>query len=103
MNLIPLQSVPNQQLSTVLEENRYNISVKETKGVMGVTIVRNDITIIENVRATAGTLILPYLYEELGNFVFLNLDEDVIYYSNFGTSQNLYYLTAADLAALRSA
>jgi hypothetical protein len=102
MNLISLQAIPNQAFFIILEGNRYNISVVECAGVMGVSITRNDEIIIENIRATAGTPLLPYLYEEDGNFMFVNINDEIIYYPNFGSTQNLFYLTVADLQNLRS-
>lgn len=101
MNNINIQSIPNQAFSVTLDANRYDISIIETAGVMAVTIARNDVIIIENVRATAGTFLLPYLYEEFGNFQFLNINEEVIYYPNFGATQSLVYFSPDDLNYLR--
>ena len=98
---ISLQPIPNQSLSIVLESNRYDITVKETNGVMSASISRNDVLIVDNVRITAGTFFLPYIYQDDGNFYVLNLNNDLIYYTNFGTTQNLYYLSVQDLANLR--
>jgi len=102
MNLVPLQALPNQTVSTVLEGNRYDITIQETNGVMAATVLRNDIPVISGLRITAGTLLFPYLYEESGNFIFLNLNDDLIYYPNFSLSQNLFYLTVADLVTMRA-
>lgn len=101
MNLIPLQSLPNQSLSTILEGVRYDISIVEASGIMSCSVTRNDVLIIENVRITAGTFIFPYEYQEAGNFVFLNLNDDLIYYTNFGTTQNMFYLAEQDLINVR--
>lgn len=101
MNLLQLQAIPNQQLSTILEGVRYDFRIVETNGVMSATITRNEVPIIENIRLTAGTFLLPYLYEESGNFIVLNLNDELIYYTQFGSSQNLFYLSAADLVTLR--
>ena len=68
---------------------------------MSVTIEMNDEVIIQNVRATAGTFLLPYLYQENGNFLFFNLNEELIYYTNFGATQTLVYLSPQDLEYVR--
>jgi hypothetical protein len=102
MNLLTLQPIPNQSFSTLLENVRYDISVHETNGVMAASIIRNEVLIVDSIRITAGTLLLPYRYQENGNFIFLNLNDDLIYYPNFGASQNMFYLSVADLANLRS-
>lgn len=102
MNTIKLQAIPNQKISIILEQSLYDITVRETNGVMSATIVRDGNIIVEGERIVAGTLILPYLYQEVGNFIFLNLNGELIYYTNFGASQNLVYLTENDLINLRS-
>lgn len=102
MNNLSLQQIPNQAFSITLDGDRYVISIVETSGVMSVSISRNDVAIIENVRATAGTFILPYEYEENGNFLFFNINEEIIYYPNFGNTQNLIYLSVDDLNYLRA-
>lgn len=101
MNIIPIQSLPNQSFSVTLNGARFDISVIETNGVMSASIAINGTPVIENVRATASTFLLPYLYQENGNFLFLNMDEKIIYYTNFGISQSLIWLSPDDLAYLR--
>lgn len=102
MNNIPLQSAPNQTFTLTLNGARFDISIIETKGVMSVSVLINSIPIIQNVRATASTFVLPYLYEEEnGNFLFFNLNEELIYYPNFGVSQSLFWFSPGDLAYLR--
>lgn len=101
MNIIPIQSLPNQSFSVTLNGARFDISVIETNGVMSASIAINGTPVIENVRATASTFLLPYLYQENGNFLFLNMDEKIIYYTKFGVSQILIWLSPDDLAYLR--
>lgn len=101
MNNIPIQLLPRQSFSTILNGSRFDIFIVETNGVMSVSIEINDIPVIQNVRATAGTFLLPYLYEENGNFMFFNINEEIIYYTNFGSSQTLVYLSPDDLNYLR--
>ena len=101
MNYLNIQTIPNQSFSVTLDGNRFDISIVETAGVMSVSISINDVVIIENVRATAGTFLLPYLYEENGNLLFLNTGEDLIYYTNFSSTQQLVYFSTDDLNYLR--
>lgn len=101
MIVLPLHAQPNQSFSTVLDGNRYDISIIETNGVMSATIIRNSVTIVENIRITAGTFLIPYRYLENGNFYMTNLNEEIIYYPSFGASQMLVYLTAQDLINIR--
>lgn len=101
MNVIPTQALPNQSFSVTLNGARFDISIVETNGVMSASIVIDTVPIISNVRVTASTFLLPYLYEENGNFLFLNMNEDLIYYPNFGISQGLIWISPDDLAYLR--
>lgn len=99
---IPLAAVPNQSFSIRLEDNLYNFTIKETNGCMGVTIVRNDITILSNVRAVSKYLLIPYQYLESGNFYITTLNDDLPYWDKFGISQSLIYVTVAELAGFIS-
>lgn len=101
MNNIPLQTIPNQAFSVTLNGARFDISLHAGIGVMSASITINDIIKIENVRCTAGTFLLPYLYEEFGNFLFFNLNNEIIFYPNFGSTQSLVYISPDDLNYLR--
>jgi len=98
---VPLQAVPNQQLSIQLGVSRYDITLKQALGVMAATVLRDGVTLIENVRLVAATPVLPYDYMEDGNFALTTADEDLPSYEQFGITQYLVYLTADELATLR--
>jgi hypothetical protein len=99
---IELAAIPNQTVSIRLDDQLYRITVKETRGTMAVDIVRDDETLVQGARIVAGTPLLPYLYMEVGNFVLLTEDEEYPYYTKFGDSQNLVYVTPAEIATLRN-
>lgn len=100
---VGLAAVANQSLSIQLDERFYDISMREANGVMSATIVRDDVTLVSNLRVTAGTPLLPYRYQEAGNFV-MTTDEDAIpYWDQFGVTQFLVYLSEAEVTALREA
>jgi hypothetical protein len=101
MNNIQIKPIPNQQFSVNLNGVRFDITISALNGAMGVTIAMNGVVIIENTRATAGTFLLPYLYQENGNFLFFNLNDEIIFYDHFGATQTLVYLSPADLDYLR--
>ena len=102
MRQIEIQPIPNQSFSVRLENSLYNIVIKEARGIMGMTISRDNVKILDNVRLTAGFPVLPYLYEEVGNFIITNMNDDLIYYDKFGVSQFLYYVTSAELLTIRA-
>lgn len=100
MRLINLAAIPNQKFSVLLEGLRYDLTFKEARGVMVVTIVRDDEIIVEGLRVVAGTPLLPYLYQENGNFMLVTENEELPEWTQFGTSQNLFYLTVAEIEAV---
>lgn len=98
---LSLTTVPNQSLSSRLDGSRYDITLKAVTGdMMAVSITRDGTAIVSGQRAVAGTPLLPYRYHEAGNFVFLTKDGAAPYYTEFGTSQALLYLTADEIEAL---
>lgn len=99
---VSIQALPNQSLSIQLDGFRYDITIKEANGVMSASVVRDGETLVDNVRLVSGTPVLPYRYQEQGNFALTTLDEELPYYTAFGITQFLVYLNDAELAALRA-
>jgi hypothetical protein len=101
MKEIPLDSIPNQSLSVVLDGDLYDLIIKETNGTMSVTIRCNNETILDNSRIVAGTPLIPFPYLERGNFMLLTLNEEYPYYTQFGITQTLIYASQTELEAIR--
>ncbi len=102
MQSIPIQAIPNQSFSITLDRNQWNFTLKTTNGVISVTLAKNNVTIIENLRAVANTLIIPAPYLEAGNFLFLTQNFELPDYTQFGITQLLIYIPAIGLTALRA-
>lgn len=104
MQTIPLQAIPKQSLTIVLENVLYDIALKETAGCMSVDIDRAGERIVSGARCVAGQLLLNYeaLEDGFGNFLFLTEGEDLPYWDQFGNTQTLMYASAEDLAAVRN-
>lgn len=98
--IVPIQTVPNQELTTFLDNNSYDITIKETNGCMSINLVRNNVVILSGFRIVAGQPIIPYEYLEEGNFIMLTQNDDLPFYTAFNISQFLYYYSLAELAAL---
>ncbi len=98
---IGIATVPNQTLSIQIDERAYDLTLRETNGCMSVTIVRDLVTLVTNLRVVAGTPMLPYKYQESGNFAMLVENEDLPYWDKFNVTQFLVYLSASEVAALR--
>lgn len=99
---IALVALPNQSFSLRLDSNLYNLTIKETNGCMCATIVRNNVTLLSNVRLVAQFPIIPYIYLEAGNFIISTLDDDLPDWTKFGISQTLLYVSEAELGELRA-
>jgi hypothetical protein len=100
---VGIATLANQALSIQLDERFYEIELREANGVMAATITRDGVTIVSNIRVTAGTPLLPYRYQEAGNFIMTTDSEAIPYWDQFGVTQFLVYLSAAELAAYRGA
>lgn len=100
---VALAAVPNQSFTTQILDRIYDLSLREANGVMSVSITRDEVPLVTNMRATAGTPLLPYLYQESGNFLIVTEADALPYYDQFGVTQFLVYLTAEELAAYRNA
>ena len=100
--IIPIDSVPNQNFSIVLDNNRYDISLKSSKTSTFATVTRDEVVLIQNVRCLGGTPLIPYRYlqADAGNFAFDTPNEQIPYYTNFGDTQFLVYLHATELEAI---
>lgn len=100
MKVIPISAIPNQSFSARLDNSLYDITIKEARGSMVISMTRDGATLLDAIRLTPGTPIIPYAYKESGNFVLTNINDDLPDYNKFGVSQNLIYLSAAEMAAL---
>lgn len=99
---VPIQAIANQSFTITLENNFYQISLKETNGVMSSSIIRNDILIQSNARMASGYFLIPYKYQQSGNFFMLTDNGDYPYYDQFGITQYLLYITQAELDFIQS-
>lgn len=100
---VGVSAIANQSLSIQLDERFYDIALREANGVMAITITRDDVALVSNMRLTAGTPVLPYRYQEEGNFIMTTDSEAIPYWDQFGVTQFLVYLNADEVAALREA
>jgi hypothetical protein len=102
MQNIPIQAIPNQQFSTVIDNNRWDISLKTTNGTVSCTLLRNGETIVDNARCVSGMRIIPCIYQENGNFAFVSQLQELPDYNKFGVTQFMIYLSPDELAVIRT-
>lgn len=98
MRTIALDSVPNQTLSVTLDNNRWDITIKEADGVMCATLNLNDVLVISGQRIVAGSPLIPYRYlQGSGNFWLLTEDDELPFYTRFGVDQQFVYASPGEL------
>ena len=99
---IPLQAVPNQSLSVLLDGNNYEIKIKSIGDeLMAIDIVKNNVSLIEGQRMVPSFFLIPYGYKgQDGNFSLITDNNEYPFYELFGISQSLLYFSPEDIAAL---
>ncbi|WP_143392881.1 hypothetical protein [Fimbriiglobus ruber] len=102
MMQVPLQAVPNQTLTVILDNNTWAVTLKTVEDTTVVSLTLNNTDLLDSARAVAGALIIPSQYEESGNFLFLSSNNQLPYYTQFGVTQSLVYVSAAELAVFRT-
>jgi hypothetical protein len=99
---VTLDPLPNQTVSLRLGDRLYTLTLKETRGVMSIDIIRDGAVLVSGLRLVAGTPVIPYRYLEDGNFILFTDSGDLPEYGKFGATQSLVYLTAEELAEVRA-
>ncbi len=100
MDVVGLERVPNQELSVRLGGRRFVLRIKEAAGVMVADVIVDGETVLLASRIVAGTPIIPYRYLEAGNLLLLTDGGQLPDYAQFGITQTLVFLSAAEIAAL---
>lgn len=99
---VSLAAVPNQTLSIDLDSSAYEITIHDANGAAACTIVRDGTTLVSGMRLTTGVPVIPYRYLETGNFIFTTQGDALPDFTQYGVTQFLTYLSAAELAAFRA-
>lgn len=103
--IVPLEAIPNQQLTIRLDDLRYTIRLNSVaESCCCATIDINGTTVLAGSRCVAGTLLIPYPYleGEGGNFLFDTPNDVIPAYEEFGITQQLLYFTNEELRELRA-
>ena len=100
--ILPVQAVPNQVFSVTLDQSVYDITLKTVGDFIAASIVRDGTTLFTSQRVVTGTPLIPYRYQEQGNFIFLTADDAFPFYEQFNVTQFLLYFTADELVTIRA-
>lgn len=111
MQLVQISAVPSQQFNITLGGNDYDIKIYSIDGAMAYDLdVNSQILDNNGVRLISGfkmfndVPLLPYPHQEIDGNLLLQISEDELPdYTRFGLSQFLYYLTASESEAYRTA
>lgn len=99
MNNITLQNIPNQEFDITLDEVDYTIRLRTVRDFTLADIEANGELLKSGVRCVPGIPLLPYKYlTRGGNFFFMCLDGNYPYYTQFGVTQELIYISDSELA-----
>lgn len=99
---VPIVAIPNQTMSIQLDNKQYDLAIYATSGVMAMDVVRDGVTLLTGQRVVSGYPVIPYSALEDGNFIFTTDNEEYPDYLQFGISQSLLFVTAAELSVLRA-
>lgn len=104
MLIIPIEQVAKQEFSVRLDDFRYIIALRETAGVMSVSIERDGVVLVQNMRTVANSPLLPFEYLEGGggNFAFRTENDDLPDWREFNVSQQMIYASADELETIRN-
>lgn len=100
MQTIPLQQLPAQAFSITLDQNQWSIDVKLVNGNIAFSFTLNGNLLINGIRAVPGYRIIPYDYLQAGNFALLTTAFEIADWTKFGTTQQLVYISQAEIDAL---
>lgn len=100
---IELQQAPNQSFSIDIDGVTFDITLKTASYTVADVYIGSDL-VISGVRVMPYRPIVPYEYLEqgAGNFFFVTDNGEYPSYSEFGMTQSLVYLTAAEVEALNA-
>jgi hypothetical protein len=102
MQQLPLQQLPNQSFAILLDGNQWNVLLKTAEDTTVASLTVNGASLLDSARCAAGAFLIPADYEEAGNFFFVTQNQQLPFYSKFNVTQSLIYISAAELAALRT-
>lgn len=94
MRLVALQAVPNQDLSFTFQGSTWRIRIMRLASRYGADVYRNEEAVCLGVPISPNWPIIPYPYQRThGDFIIDTPNGAELDESQFGISQNLYFLT----------
>ena len=104
MIIVPLQPIPAQTLTIVLDDVQWGITLRSVQGgVLAADFDRGGVRVVSGVRCLSSVVLIPWRSIEAGggNFVFDTPAFAFPDWQHFGDTHTLYYASAAELAEAR--
>lgn len=99
MRVVPIEALPNQELSINIDGNRWTLRIKVGRLCMFVDVYLNDVPVLLGQRIAVGTPVIPYDYLATeGNFILVVDDEQLPDWQQFGISQFLLYAAPGEIS-----
>ena len=103
MKKVNISAAMSQSFTVTLDDNSYTIGIRATSRGTLCDIAINGEQVFYGQMIIPGQFIIPYKYMEVsGNFVLSTNDDADIDYTEFGSSQFLYFYTGDELDEYRS-
>jgi len=97
MRNIEISAIPNQSFYFRADNVRFNMALREARGVMVFDLDIEQEPVLRGQRVLAGEPLIPFAYLEIGNFVMTTSNEELPRWEEFGKTQLLTYLEAAEI------
>lgn len=99
MRVVPIEALPNQELSINIDGNRWTLRIKVGRLCMFADVYLNDAPVLLGQRIAVGTPVIPYEYLATeGNFILIVDDEQLPDWQQFGISQFLLYASPGEIS-----
>lgn len=102
MQIIPLQSVPNQTFSVLLGGELYRIAIRTIQDLTYMSVWLDDRVLFYNQLCTPNNWVNPYNYVSVnGKLYFACNNGEYPNYKLFNISQQLYFLTETEVDSVK--
>jgi hypothetical protein len=92
-----ITNIPNQTFSCDTPNGTYYFELMSFRGLMYVSISKDDVTLVNGVRIVQNKPIIPLGLARNGNFMFISNSEEYPTYKELDSSVKLVYITPEDL------
>lgn len=99
MQIVPLQAIPNQTFTILLNGELYRIALRTVQELTYMSVWINEEVLFYNQLCTPNNWVNPYDYvSRNGKFFFACADEEYPTYTKFNITQQLLFLTTEEVA-----